>query len=489
MKTTATFIIAVLMALATTAQVAPVTSTGTIEVTYPGQVISIPIHVSEFANVDAISLSLMYDKTALQFVEFTSTGGFYLQAVDNVGKLRIGGNFYSAPVSYEGGVIAVVTMKWMGGKDAVLDWEDNSQACYWSTPAGALIQTAANYENGYVIASVTIGDQKWSLFNMNVGTRASTQLNNGVTEKFCYGGKDLNCDIYGGLYQWAEAMQYYNGVTNTTHWNLVPQGYIQGICPSGWHIPTAEEFNSLINTLGGNDVAGGKIKETGTAHWGKRVFPMNQGASNSSGFTSLPSGGYLAGKYQYLNEYGNMWTVTKGQQAVAAHWFGATFAAPNMMTGQSDKAVALAVRCIANTSISSPGGGVSPEGYGTLPALIAPTLSFASQTFVVPVTVKNFNAVTSGEIYFDFNPNIMSVSAITVEASAPGLSAMVDVSKAMVKIACTVPVSLIDGTVLFTITFSRKADGVSVVAWEPETKWNGQAAPTVNLINGSIKVN
>jgi uncharacterized protein (TIGR02145 family) len=73
----------------------------------------------------------------------------------------------------------------------------------------------------------------------------------------------------------------------------------QGICPSGWHIPTDTEWTKLSDSLGGETVAGGKIKEVGTVHWA----PPNTGATNSSGFTALP------GSYRSIN--GNFYDLSR----------------------------------------------------------------------------------------------------------------------------------------------------------------------------------
>ena len=60
----------------------------------------------------------------------------------------------------------------------------------------------------------------------------------------------------------------------------------QKVCPEGWHLPSDAEFEALSYFLGGSEVAGGKLKETGTDHWNS----PNAGATNSSGFTALSSG-------------------------------------------------------------------------------------------------------------------------------------------------------------------------------------------------------
>lgn len=58
------------------------------------------------------------------------------------------------------------------------------------------------------------------------------------------------------------------------------------LCPNGWHVPSKEEWNALSDYLGGAAVAGGKLKEAGTAHW----LSPNTGATNEVGFTAVPGG-------------------------------------------------------------------------------------------------------------------------------------------------------------------------------------------------------
>lgn len=105
-------------------------------------------------------------------------------------------------------------------------------------------------------STVLIGEQCWLAQNMNLGTfiyGVGDQTNNYVYEKFCYHNELVNCDVYGGLYQWGEAMQY---DTNTR---------TQGICPTGFHIPSNAEWDTLIMGLGGYSVAGNSLRTDGTS--------------------------------------------------------------------------------------------------------------------------------------------------------------------------------------------------------------------------------
>jgi uncharacterized protein (TIGR02145 family) len=145
--------------------------------------------------------------------------------------------------------------------------------------------------SGESYPTVQIGTQCWFAKNLNVGTMinsttsADNQTNNGTMEKYCYNNDPANCSIYGGLYQWAEAVQYQNGASNTTSPSPAFTGNVRGICPAGWHLPSDAEWNSLETTLGGLSVAGGPLKSTS----GLWTAP-NTGATNSSGFSALPGG-------------------------------------------------------------------------------------------------------------------------------------------------------------------------------------------------------
>lgn len=123
---------------------------------------------------------------------------------------------------------------------------------------------------------VEIGGQIWGCKNWDAAYPASR----------VYGDNEANRAVYGGLY---------------THTQVTSAGF----APAGWHVPTYEEWLTLINFLGGYTVAGGHLKEAGLTHW----FTPNTDADNTSGFTALGAGGYVPSSgYVGLYSAANIWT-------------------------------------------------------------------------------------------------------------------------------------------------------------------------------------
>jgi len=192
-------------------------------------------------------------------------------------------------------------------------------------------QTFRDLRDAKVYPTVQIGTQCWMAKNLNVGTRingSQEQTNNSPTpfiEKYCYENSEANCEVYGGLYQWDEMMLY----------SSTPGK--QGICPTGWHLPTDAEWTTLITYLGGESVAGGKMKETGTTHW----LSPNTGATNSSGFIGLPGGSRETdGGFYDLRWYGDFWSSSQNS-AANLNCFSSFV---SLFT--KEKAIGLSVRCI-----------------------------------------------------------------------------------------------------------------------------------------------
>ncbi len=131
---------------------------------------------------------------------------------------------------------------------------------------------------------VQIGDQCWFAENLNYH----------VGNSDCYDNDPANCDTYGRMYDWQTALT---------------------ACPSGWHLPTDDEWTRMSDHLGGASVAGGKLKAT--ILWEN----PNTGANNSSGFSALPGGttGIGDGRFLGLGYQAEFWTATQISSTRA--WF------------------------------------------------------------------------------------------------------------------------------------------------------------------------
>jgi len=176
--------------------------------------------------------------------------------------------------------------------------------------------TITDYD-GNTYNTVKIGNQEWMAENLKVTHYANgmdiplvtdnmvwVNLGNNNTDKaYCYyNNSDANRDIYGALYTYAAAT---NGDND---------GTTQGVCPTGWHLPSDAEWTELTDYLGGVSVAGGKIKEVGKTHWNN----PNTGATNESNFSALP-GGYRIGNgtFNDIGNTGEWWSSTEYQSISA----------------------------------------------------------------------------------------------------------------------------------------------------------------------------
>ncbi len=191
---------------------------------------------------------------------------------------------------------------------------------------------------GITYETVKIGTQCWFKQNLNVGNPINgTEMpsNNAVIEKYCYNNDLQNCDVYGGLYNWSEAMQY--SVTPGT----------QGICPPGFHVPSQPDIETLITFLGGLQVAGGKLKETGNTHWNNYIY---HSATNLSGFTALPGGrrDNLGFYFHSLHDAASFWSSSTygNEDAWAFHTYFSVNYVTNFFGNRSQ--AAFSIRCIKN---------------------------------------------------------------------------------------------------------------------------------------------
>lgn len=228
------------------------------------------------------------------------------------------------------------TMCWYNGTSWEAGGNRDRQSC------GTVTYGGKTY-NG-----VIIGMQCWMDENLDYGTMITgtqDQSNNQVVEKYCYENLTENCTSYGGLYQWGEMVQYLNGASNTTSWSPAPGAPVQGICPTGWHLPSYSEFHQLETYLGGPNEAGGKLKEEGTYHW---VSP-NIGATNETEFEALPGGWREnTGPFNQMAFLGSFRVSTESNPTSAAMYYLSTMYSVLFYLPSEQKIMGLSVRCLKN---------------------------------------------------------------------------------------------------------------------------------------------
>ena len=199
---------------------------------------------------------------------------------------------------------------------------------------------------GNLYKAVKIGNQVWMSENLkttkyNDGTTIPNVTDNTAwaalpTGAYSWYNNDATTykATYGALYNWY-------AVDNNPSTKAASNGG-KNVCPTGWHVPSDAEWTTLTTFLGGEAVAGGKLKETGTTHW----TAPNTGATNETGFTALPGGsrgGY--GTYGSIGNYGNWWSSTESSATYAwGRYMGYDDA--GVGRGGGSKQYGFSVRCV-----------------------------------------------------------------------------------------------------------------------------------------------
>jgi uncharacterized protein (TIGR02145 family) len=195
--------------------------------------------------------------------------------------------------------------------------------------------------DGNVYQTVKIGAQVWMKENLR-------------TTKYRYGFAIPNVT---NLTDWASATSgaycwYDNNISNKNiygalyNWHAASTG---NLCPIGWHVPTDAEWTTLITYLGGETVAGGKLKEAGITHWAS----PNTGATNESGFTALPGACRFAGTaldpegFAGINSGGIWWSASE-YDATNTWARSVIFNDSKSFKGYMSKNIGNSIRCIKN---------------------------------------------------------------------------------------------------------------------------------------------
>lgn len=260
-------------------------------------------------------LNSSYGQTALS-IPGSVTGSSITTVSANISRL-------AAVTTYHFRVKTVNSLGTSYGSDAL-----------FTTPSTGTVSDV----EGNVYNALVIGTQVWMKENLRttkyrngdlIGTTSPATLNitgeSSPKYQWACDGNESNVSTYGRLYTWYAATDSRN------------------VCPTDWHVPSNAEWATLATYLGGEIIAGGKLKETGTTHW---IAP-NTGATNEFGFTALPSGyHHVEGPFQNISDHGYWWNSTEYSTTNAYN--------QNMYYNQSDlyrnfnynKGYGFSVRCL-----------------------------------------------------------------------------------------------------------------------------------------------
>jgi len=155
---------------------------------------------------------------------------------------------------------------------------------------------------------VTIGSQTWMAENLNYQTANS----------WCYNNSADSCAKYGRLYDWSAAMGISTSY-NSSKWNGSDENH-QGICPGGWHIPSDQEWQTLVDNVGGYN-AGKRLKSASGWRWSYRGNGEGGNGTDDYGFSALPGGtaDRLIDSFDGAGVFGIWWTATEGANCCDAH--------------------------------------------------------------------------------------------------------------------------------------------------------------------------
>jgi uncharacterized protein (TIGR02145 family) len=202
------------------------------------------------------------------------------------------------------------------------------------TPGGGVTDIDGNQ-----YATVIIGTQEWMAENLRTTRYSNGNSISNVTDQttwlnltsgsWCHYNNDSQYENpYGKLYN------YY--VANDT----------RNVCPNGWHVPSITEWDTLVSFLGGESVAGTKMKSVGTQYWQS----PNSG-TNESGFNGLP-GGNRSGNFLSLGVWGYWWSSTEFNSG-GAWLYSLNYLYTQAVKNNPAKVFGYSIRCINNITLGT----------------------------------------------------------------------------------------------------------------------------------------
>ena len=202
--------------------------------------------------------------------------------------------------------------------------------------------------DGQTYKTIQIGTQTWMAENLNYDPGQGGSGSSAYDWSWCYDDDPSNCAKYGRLYTWAAAMD-----SATTYCGFgkscTATHPVQGICPSGWHLPDTTDWHDLIVAAGGKYSAGAKLKST--SGWENDGYGNDGNGTDAFGFSALPSG-YRSrdgGDYYTAGGYANIWSSFEYITGLVAYQMILRSTNAYAYVDRSNEDYGYAVRCLKDS--------------------------------------------------------------------------------------------------------------------------------------------
>jgi uncharacterized protein (TIGR02145 family) len=257
------------------------------------------------------------------------------QYMDNRGSIYVSGSAYYPHMMFDGENLAIgshergnlFSVRCVQGDVAAAEAKAVADA---DAKASSIVSgTFTDPRNKKEYKTVKIGNQTWMAENLNYsGSNGRLGL--------CHKNKPENCQKYGRLYDWSEAMLIDKAFNNKSY--AGNKNKRKGVCPDGWHLPDDKEWDALIDFVGGKEIAGKYLKS-------KRGWNENGNGEDKFGFSALPGGAGSNGSFDPIGIYGSWWSSSE-YDSNSAYFRAMGYVNEVVAYSKFDKGRLYSVRCV-----------------------------------------------------------------------------------------------------------------------------------------------
>lgn len=201
--------------------------------------------------------------------------------------------------------------------------------------------------SGETYSGVQIGNQVWMAENLDLEYKVRMNGSDSVYGNICFNNQRMNCNKYGRLYQWWAAMDtagVYSNDAKGCGSTCSARYPVRGVCPKDWHLPTKDEWNTLIEFVGDTTNAGNLLKQPS-------AWSGNANGSDVYSFSILPGGYRYWGFWNAYDFYAEgasamFWTSSMSEYESSAYFVSFTQNSGHVTIDYDNKIIWLSIRCV-----------------------------------------------------------------------------------------------------------------------------------------------